>query len=108
MGLGKMNTADKNTKEKSITNTILKYLRGLDNCFCWKEHGGMYGTSGIPDIICCLDGRFIGIEVKRPGGKVSRLQEITLRKIETAGGVGIVAFSVEDVKQFINKLLEMR
>ena len=103
-----MKTVDKNIKEKSITNAILKYLKGLDNCFYWKEHGGMYGTSGIPDIICCYKGRFIGIEVKRFEGKMSRLQEVTLKKIEAADGIAIVAYSVEDVKQFINKLLEMR
>lgn len=108
MGLGEMKTGDKNTKEKSITNAILKYLKSLDNCFCWKEHGGMYGTSGIPDIICCYKGRFIGIEVKRPEGKVSKLQEVAIRKIEGAGGIAIVAFSVEDVKRLINNLLEMR
>lgn len=95
---------DKNIKEKSITNAILKYLRSLDNCFYWKEHGGMYGTAGIPDIICCLDGRFIGIEVKRPDGKVSRLQEVTLRKIEEASGIAIVAYSVDDVKATVDKL----
>lgn len=95
---------DKNIKEKSITNAILKYLRSLDNCFCWKEHGGMYGTAGIPDIICCLNSRFIGIEVKKPDGKVSKLQEVTLRKIKKASGIAIVAYSVDDVKAIVDKL----
>ena len=95
-------TTDTTTKEKSITNNILKYLKTLDSCFAWKEHGGMYGTSGIPDIICCYKGRFIGIEVKRPGGKLSRLQEAALRKIQAAGGSAVVAFNVEDVKNFFS------
>lgn len=97
-----MTVTDITVKEKSITNNILKYLKTLDSCFAWKEHGGMYGTSGIPDIICCYKGRFIGIEVKRPGGKLSRLQEAALRKIQAAGGMATVAFSVEDAKSFIN------
>ncbi|MCD8157761.1 MAG: hypothetical protein LUD77_02380 [Clostridiales bacterium] len=50
--------------EKDIVNVIMKYLRSLPNCFCWKEHGGMYGTAGIPDIIACVNGRFYGFEVK--------------------------------------------
>ena len=90
-------------KEKDITNAILKYLKSLNNCFAFKEHGGMYGTAGIPDIICCLNGRFIGIEVKRPGGKVSKLQEVTMKKINTAGGIAFVAYSVDDVHKTINK-----
>ncbi len=52
--------------EKDITNKILKYLKAIDNCFVFKEHGGMYGTAGIPDIICCIAGRFVAFEVKTP------------------------------------------
>ncbi len=57
--------------EKNITNKILKYLKSLDKCFCFKEHGGNYGSSGIPDIICCYHGHFIGFEVKTDKGKNS-------------------------------------
>lgn len=92
-------------KEKSITNAILKYLKSLDGCFAWKEHGGMYGTAGIPDIICCYKGKFIGIEVKRPEGKVSKLQKALLKKINTSGGVAIIAYSVDDVVKVVDKLL---
>lgn len=94
-------------KEKSITNEILKYLKSLDYCFAWKEHGGMYGTAGIPDIICCYKGRFIGIEVKRPGGKVSKLQEITIKKVTAAGGITFVAYSLDDVKEQLVMIMQI-
>lgn len=29
--------------EKDIVNAIMKYLRSLPSCFCWKEHGGHPG-----------------------------------------------------------------
>ena len=51
-------------KETDIVKAIMKYLRTVPGCFCWKEHGGMYGTAGIPDIIACIDGHFFGFEVK--------------------------------------------
>ena len=38
-------------KETDIVKAIMKYLRTVPGCFCWKEHGGMYGTAGIPDIV---------------------------------------------------------
>jgi hypothetical protein len=72
--------------EKDIVNQILKYLKTLPECFAWKEHGGMYGTSGIPDIIVCYRGKFVAFEVKTPSGKLTTLQEITLRKINDAKG----------------------
>ena len=37
--------------EKDIVRAIMKYLKTVPRCFVWKEHGGMYGTAGIPDII---------------------------------------------------------
>ena len=78
---------------------ILRYLKGLPRCFAWKTHGGMYGTAGIPDIIACVEGRFYAFEVKQPGGRLSRLQEVTLKKIEAAGGVAVMVTSLDEVKK---------
>lgn len=84
--------------EKDITNKILKYLRSLDMCYCFKEHGGAYGTSGIPDIICCYKGRFTAFEVKTDKGKPTALQDINIKNIQKAGGTAAVVRSLEDVK----------
>ena len=67
--------------EKDITNKILKYLKSLPECYCFKEHGGSYGSSGIPDIICCFHGLFLAFEVKTAKGKTTALQDINIRKI---------------------------
>lgn len=56
-------------KESAIVKSILAYLKTLPGCFAWKEHGGMYGTAGIPDIICCIGGKFYSFEVKTERGK---------------------------------------
>lgn len=85
--------------EKDIVAAILRYLKQRPRCFAWKTHGGMYGTAGIPDIIACMDGRFYAFEVKRPGGRLSRLQDVTLKKIEAAGGVAVIVTSVDEVKK---------
>ena len=68
-------------KEKIITNQILKYLKVQPCCFVFKEHGGLYGTSRIPDIICCYRGKFVAFEVRTEQGRLSKLQEITIEKI---------------------------
>lgn len=88
-------------KESVIVRKILQYLKTLPDCFAWKEHGGMYGTAGIPDIICCMDGRFFAFEVKNENGKATKLQEATIRKIRAAGGTAAVVRSVEEVKHVI-------
>lgn len=90
--------------EKDIVAAIRRYLATLgEDVFFWKEHGGAYGTSGVPDIICCYRGRFLGLEVKRPGGRLTPLQERTLARISAAGGIARRVESVEDVKDIIRQ-----
>ncbi len=88
-------------KESDIVKAIVQYLKTVKNCFFWKEHGGMYGTAGIPDIIACIDGRFYGFEVKTEEGTPTKLQLSTIRKINAAGGIALVVRSVEEVKAVI-------
>ncbi|MEE3486232.1 MAG: VRR-NUC domain-containing protein [Bacteroidales bacterium] len=90
--------------EKDIVKAILKYLKTVPNCFSWKEHGGMYGTAGIPDIICCYCGRFVAFEVKTETGKLTKLQEATIRKIKEAKGQAFKVTSVEEVKQILEHM----
>ena len=88
--------------EKDIVKAIMNYLKAVPNCFCWKEHGGMYGTAGIPDIIACINGHFYGFEVKTESGTPTKLQEATIRKILAAGGTALVVRSVDEVRAVVN------
>ena len=92
-------------KEVDIVKAIMKYLKTVPGCFCWKEHGGMYGTAGIPDIIACIHGHYYGFEVKTENGKPTKLQEATIRKILAAGGTALVVRSVDEVRTVISGFL---
>lgn len=92
--------------EKEIAAKILRYLKTVPKCFAWKEHGGMYGTAGIPDIIACVNGRFFAFEVKTPDGKTTKLQDTTIRKILACGGTASVVRSVDEVRAVINGSLQ--
>ena len=88
--------------ERDIVAAIKKYLTSLgSDVFFWKEHGGPYGTSGIPDIICCYKGRFIGMECKLPGGRLTELQKRAIAKINRAGGIARRVENVEDARAII-------
>lgn len=87
--------------EKNLIEKIRKYLAGLDGCFFWKEHGGKYGTAGIPDIIICHRGRFIALEAKVGKNKPTRLQAATIEQIQKAGGTAEVVYSLDDVKKIM-------
>ncbi len=92
-------------KENDIVKALLKYLKTVPHCFAWKEHGGMYGTAGIPDIIACIDGGFYAFEVKTDTGKTTALQDATIRKIKNCGGYAGIVRSVEDVKRILTDTL---
>lgn len=88
-----------------MVKLIFEYLKTVPGCFAWKEHGGMYGTAGIPDIIACIGGHFFGFEVKTEVGRPTKLQEATIRKILKAGGTALVVRSVEEVKAAIEQAI---
>jgi len=92
--------------EKDITAAITRYLKTVPHCFFFKEHGGQYGTAGLPDIIVCYRGRFVAFEVKTATGRPSKLQEVTIAKIKAAKGEAFIVRSVEEVKRIIEKLEE--
>lgn len=93
-------------KEKNLIRKIMEYLKTVDNCFYWKEHGGYYGTAGIPDIIICYRGRFIAFECKVGSNQPTVLQAVTIRKIIKAGGYALVIRSVDEAKQVIEAFRE--
>ena len=91
--------------ERDVVAEIKKYLSSLGgDVFFWKEHGGPYGTSGVPDIICCYKGRFLGLEVKLPSGKLTELQKRAIAKINRAGGIACRVESVDDVRAIIARV----
>ena len=90
-------------REKEIENEIKAYIKSCGG-LCYKIHGGdLYQESGIPDLLCCWGGLFFGIEVKDPGGKPSAIQLAQGARIKKAGGHFIIATSVQDVKDYIEK-----
>lgn len=100
-----MTRAPKST-EKATQAAILEWL-AYKHVFHYRNNsgafktdaGGFYriGTPGAPDIICVVRGQFIGIEVKDAKGKQNENQVDFQKRLEAAGGVYIVARSLDDV-----------
>lgn len=84
--------------EKRVENSIKKYLDSL-GAYHIKIHGSAFMPAGTPDLLACVNGKFVGIEVKKPsGGVVSELQKFKIKQIQNAGGVAFVANDLEVVK----------
>lgn len=92
--------------EKVVVKNIMEALRNKGG-FWFKTHGDVYQMVGLPDILGCYKGRFIGIEVKRPSRKdsgVSKIQKYVISKIKEAGGIAGVATSVEEAFEIIEEV----
>lgn len=74
--------------ESTIVGNAVKWTNMQPRCWAMKTHGGMYGKSGIPDVIACINGQFLAGEFKRPkpaGTAVTQLQMKTLNDLAKAG-----------------------
>jgi hypothetical protein len=77
----------------------------LDNlgAYHFSPMTGGYGNSGVPDIVACYEGFFLGIECKAGKGKPTLLQLDNLKRIDASGGYSVVVneSNVEQLKELI-------
>lgn len=57
-----------------------------------KIWGGGYQKSGIPDLILCVNGIFITVELKASNGRPSDLQKMNTARINQSNGIGIILY----------------
>jgi hypothetical protein len=91
------------TPEKKVKDKVKKLL-GEYGAYYFMPATGGFGKSGVPDIVACIKGRFIGIECKANGGKPTALQEKNLVDIMNKGGVAILVdeTGIELLKTLLN------
>ena len=77
------------TPEKKVKTKVKSILDKVGAYHCMPATGG-YGASGVPDIIACYKGNFIGIECKANGNKPTALQNKHLYNIKKAQGYSMV------------------
>lgn len=92
-------------KEKPIENDIKKFLRKKQIYF-FKNHGNMLTEPGRPDIVACVNGKFVGIEVKRlKGGIQSDAQKFHEDKIKKNNGIYLLTNNLKEVEVLIDEII---
>ena len=79
-------------QEKNLENKVKDFLKKHG---CWYVKywgGGGFTKSGIPDLLICCNGYFIGCELKSVRGKPTELQVMNLTNIQRAGGLAVLLY----------------
>jgi hypothetical protein len=101
----------RSVKEQTVQNEIIKFMRMQGWYVVKYDAVRLVGsgdslalgtmTKGVPDLIACINGSFVGIEVKAPRANVRQSPEQIDQgvRIEEAGGNYIVTHGVEDLEK---------
>jgi hypothetical protein len=98
------------TKESDILRAVLEWLHWhhifvfrVNNTGIFdptqKRFRSFQGMKGVSDILGIINGRFLAIEVKRPGQKPRPDQAEFLKEINNQGGLGIVVHSLDELEK---------
>jgi len=95
---------DRLATEAEIISAIRDYLRLAD---AWKLKllGGLGQRRGVLDILACVASRLVTIEVKRPGCRPKPPQQAELAAIQAAGGLALVATSLDEQVEALRPLV---
>lgn len=91
------------TPEAKVKEKIKKILKE-HNVYFAMPMGTGYGNSGVPDFLCCVNGKFLAIEAKAGKGIPTALQEKNMRDIKAAGGLAMVVN--ENNFDFLNQTIK--
>lgn len=88
-------------RESTLTTIVRNYLTSQRDIAFYKASDRYH--KGISDIICCINGRFVAIELKADEGAPSAHQLLFLKNIREVGGIGAVCYTLADVKKLVEE-----
>lgn len=93
------------TPEKKVKQHVVEILKAYAAYYFYPLTMG-YSSSGVPDIICCYYGQFIGIECKAGKNKTTALQDQNIARIKVSGGIVLVINedNIHEVKAVLEKI----
>lgn len=90
--------------QRWITDQLKDYFK--DNIYIFKVPQAQYiSRRGIPDLIACVKGHFVGIEVKMEHGKLTALQRHEISCINKANGTAVTIYGKD--QEILNGLIKM-
>lgn len=89
--------------ESSLQRDAVKLLE-RSKLYVVNTWGTPLSHSGVPDLITCCDGGFVGFETKYLEGKTSRAQDFHIGLIRKAGGLVFVPKTLDEIERVVAEL----
>lgn len=91
-------------REATIVKHIRDWVMAQPDMWIVKFHGHPMQDAGVPDLLICYRGHFIGLEVKLPRGHPTAIQAWTLEEIRLAGGIAECVHNLEEAVGVFNRV----
>jgi len=96
------------TPEAKVKTKIKEVLK-MERVYYAMPIGTGWGNSGVPDFLCCVNGRFLGIEAKANGNKPTELQKKNLMDIELSGGyTAVINENASDLQYLVELIKQLK
>ena len=93
-------------KEKEFEKKVKAFLKDR-GCWVLKTWSNGVQRQGVPDLLVCCGGYFVGVELKAEKGRPSDLQLWNIEEIRKAGGIAIVLYP-HQFEQFKDMMCEVQ
>lgn len=87
-------------RESKLQDKCIEYLKN-QGIYHINIYGSGRTAKGAPDIICCINGRFVAFELKVEDNEMQPDQVIHKRRIERNGGIHYCPRSVGELMEVV-------
>ena len=99
--------AEKKVLESWVKKKVVDHLKSLGVYYFFPVASG-YMKSGVPDIVCCIKGKFVAIECKAGKNKTTAIQDKNINAIRSNEGIAMVINedNLEFMRMVIHEIIE--
>lgn len=90
-------------KERQLQDSVIAYMK-QQGIYCIKVYGSGRTAKGAPDLLCCVNGKFVAMELKVDGNEMQSDQRIHKKRIEASGGLHYEVRSLGQAVAIVEKL----
>lgn len=91
--------------EKKLQDKAIRYLRER-GVYHLNLYGDGWSSKGKPDIIACINGRFVAFELKVGSNNLQDDQKIHQSRIQKSGGLHYSPYTFNEFVEIMEELLK--